>query len=101
MAKGLLAEALSKNLIDALLIQQVWEKGIPVPGLDPKHWRYDADGRVIFRGDHGKRDSMFGWEKDHIVPTALGGMDILSNYRPLHCTGNASRGGLLGGLLRK
>ncbi|MDP1699576.1 MAG: HNH endonuclease signature motif containing protein [Aestuariivirga sp.] len=99
---NLLAGLLSNNIFnDEKLIQEVWEKGKPVPGLDDRHWRYDADGRMICRSDHGKRDSAYGWEKDHIVPTAVGGLDILSNLRPLHCKGNSLRGGLLSALLRK
>lgn len=92
---------LGRNLRDDELIELVWRKGRPVPGLDENHWRYDDDGRMICRSDHGKRDSAYGWEKDHIVATAFGGLDILSNLRPLHCKGNSSRGGIIGALLGK
>ncbi len=82
-------------------VQAVWNKGRPIPNYDPNVWRYDDDGRVIKRSDYGKSDSRHGWQIVHIVASALGGLDGLANLRPLHCKGNASRGGILGGLLGK
>lgn len=63
-------------------------------------WATDCDGRTIKRSDYGK-ETEYGWEIDHITPTALGGLDHWSNKRPRHCRGNASAGGLLAALLRR
>ena len=62
----------------------VWEKGRIIPGKDPAIWRRDDYDYPIRYGDHGDRDSAFGWEKDHIVPKAEGGSDELDNLRPLN-----------------
>lgn len=79
----------------------VWAKGQVIPNFDPAVWRYDAFGHVIRYQDYGDRNSTYGWEKDHIHPSALGGADHISNLRPLHCKNNAGLGGLLGGLLNR
>ena len=56
-----------------------------------------ANGRAIRFSDYGDRNSEFGWEFDHYpIPASLGGSDDIFNLRPLHCTTNASLGGLLG-----
>ncbi|MBN8982099.1 MAG: HNH endonuclease [Rhizobiales bacterium] len=77
----------------------VWAKGNLIPGYDPAIWRRDAFGHAIRFSDYGDRQSDHGWEIDHIVATALGGADDISNLRPLHHTNNSTLGGLLGGLL--
>lgn len=87
--------------LEEVRIQAVWNKGRIIAGYDPNVWRYDDDGRVIGRGHYGKTDSKHGWQIDHILASALGGMDAYANLRPLHCTGNARRGGLLAALLAK
>lgn len=79
----------------------VWTKGRVIPGFDSGVWRHDHFGRVIRFSDYGDRQSEYGWEIDHIHPSALGGADDISNLRPLHCINNAGLGGLLGGLLRR
>lgn len=80
----------------------VWDKGrkvlFPAP-LDPAVWRQDDFGQLIRWSDYGDRNSAYGWEIDHRVPTGLGGSDLLSNKRPLHCSVNAGLGGLLGAAL--
>jgi hypothetical protein len=63
-------------------------------------WGTDCDGWRIKRSDYGKETS-YGWEIDHVLPTALGGADHWSNKRPRHSRGNASAGGLLGALLSR
>jgi len=78
---------------------QVWAKGQPIEGFDPNDWRRDDFGWTIRYADYGDRNSAYGWEIDHVRPTALGGYDHISNLRPLHCKCNAGLGGILGGLL--
>jgi hypothetical protein len=80
-------------------IQAVWNKGIIIPGYDAAVWRWDAQGNVMYRADHGDRSSPHGWEIDHFpVPASFGGSDDLSNLRPLHWRANAQHGGALTGL---
>lgn len=88
------------SIADALHRRMVWEKGQPIGGYSPDIWRFDAFGNLIHWPHYGDRSSKYGWEIDHIVPKAAGGMDHLSNLRPLRCRDNASLGGLLGGMLR-
>jgi hypothetical protein len=75
----------------------VWAKGRIIPGYPETVWRHDDFGRVIRWSDYGDRSSEHGWEIDHIHPTSLGGIDHLTNLRPLHCAVNAGLGGLLSG----
>jgi hypothetical protein len=70
----------------------VWEKGTPIPKLDPRKWRLCAMGKKIRYTD--------GWDIDHIVPlcTAKSPEEVLSlnhytNLRPLcsHVNRNIKR----------
>lgn len=69
-------------------IQDVWNKGKTVDGLDPAIYRKDVCGAWIQRDKHGVRESGLGWEIDHIDPN---GNDALSNLRPLQWKNNASK----------
>ena len=75
----------------------VWNKGRAILGYDTAVWRHDDAGKVIRYSDYGDRSSDYGWEIDHIHPTSLGGIDHITNLRPLHCAVNAGLGGLLSG----
>jgi len=55
----------------------------------------DCDGRLICRSHYGL-EGAYGWEVDHAVPKALGGLETYANLRPRHWLGNSTAGGLLG-----
>jgi hypothetical protein len=80
---------------------QVWVKGRELAGNDPTLWRMDDAGNAIYLHAYGDQSSPYGWQIDHITPTALGGTDDLWNLRPMHCKKNASMGGILGNLLSR
>ena len=76
----------------------VWNKARPVlcrpcdPWWDAQEWRLDDWGNLIRFRDYGNRNSLFGWEIDHVVPQALDGPSTFWNERPLHWLVNARRG---------
>ena len=70
----------------------VWQKGLVIPGEDPDEWRRDEAGNQIRLQDYGNTDSNFGWERHHVVPTAKGGSDHVSNLIPLQWRENRRRG---------
>jgi|APSaa5957512535_1039671.scaffolds.fasta_scaffold68823_2 hypothetical protein len=74
-----------------------WQRARTVLGRDPNLVRMDDFGSYIVWSEYGNRQSEYGWEVDHIRPTALGGPDILGNLRALNWRNNASLGGLLSG----
>jgi hypothetical protein len=51
----------------------------------------DCDLRRIRYADHGKLTE-FGWEIDHVQPSAWGGLDVYANKRPRHWQGNRRAG---------
>ena len=67
-------------------------KAQPIPGRPSNLWRRDCCGFTIRYTDFGDRDSMYGWEIDHIYPLAEGGNDDLRNLQPLHWKNNAQKG---------
>jgi len=70
-------------------IQQVWEKGTTVENYDKDKYRKDKCGAWMDREKYGDRNSMLGWEIDHIDPK---GSDDLSNLRPLQWKNNVAKG---------
>ena len=73
------------------LPETVWAKGRPIAGYDASVWRRDDFGNSISHDQYGKRDSVYGWEIDHIVPLSQGGSDHLANLRPLQWSANVNR----------
>lgn len=69
----------------------VWEKGNQIPNHDPDVWRQDICGAFINFSEHGIA-SEYGWEIDHIRPTAKGGTTNLDNLQPLHWENNRKKG---------
>lgn len=78
-----------------------WQAASIVPTHNPAHARKDAFGWWIVWDEYGNRNSDYGWEIDHVRPTALGGGDSASNLRALHWRNNAQLGGLLSGALNR
>lgn len=75
-----------------------WQRCRERPGFLPQDWRLDDFGTAIRRSDYGVQGD-HGWEVDHIVPTALGGVDTLDNVRALHCRKNRQLGAMVGNAL--
>lgn len=75
-------------------IEAVWNKARRVPKKDPKNYRKDAYGNVIFRGSYGK-DSPMGWELDHIKPKSRGGSNHTVNLQALSTRVNRRNGASL------
>ena len=69
-------------------VQQVWNKGRIVAAMDQNIIRKDACGAWMVRREHGNRNSIYGWEIDHIDPD---GGDGLSNLRPLQWKNNVAK----------
>lgn len=72
-------------------IQKVWEKANIDPNNNPNDFRKDACNAWIQRSQYGNRDSIYGWEIDHIKPKSENGTDEISNLRPLHWQNNLSK----------
>ena len=77
-----------------------WCSALIIPEHNPDHIRQDACGAWIVYEDYNNRDSMFGWEIDHIYPVSrlrcLGVPEVLwdnpLNIRALHWRNNLSKG---------
>jgi hypothetical protein len=68
--------------IDPLMKLNIWAKGIAVEGYDPALHRQDICGNWMQFDQHAM-ESDYGWEIDHILPRALGGMSYIANLQPL------------------
>ena len=73
-------------------IKQVWDKGVIVDGYDKDIYRKDAAGAWIAFEMYGNRDSVLGWEVDHVWPNSKGGDEHIENLRPLNWRNNDSKG---------
>lgn len=82
------------------LIKNVWEKGRIIENYDETQIRQDACGAWIRFDKYGDRNSVFGWEIDHIYPKAKlhdrkvpdEEIDLIDNLRPLNWGNNDSKG---------
>lgn len=80
------------NLQEETTISYVWQKGLKVEGYNPDLYRQDYSGAWISRSAYGDRESIFGWEIDHVYPLSKGGNDEDINLRPINWRNNISKG---------
>jgi len=83
------------------LKRAIWNKGVVDDKYPSEQVRKDACGAFILYEDFGDRNSVFGWEIDHIYPASklklradisAEQIDDLRNLRPLNWRNNASKG---------
>ena len=86
MAKGPRYPSLTPDRID-----QVWDKGKPIPGKDRDLYRRDVYGNEMYKPSLGKQGDK-SWEVDHIRPKAKGGSENLRNLQPLQTETNREKG---------
>ena len=72
-------------------ILAVWKKGTVVPNYDPSLYRKDKCGAWMRFKEYGDRNSIYGWEIDHITPVSKGGSNSLYNLRPLQWENNMAK----------
>lgn len=70
---------------------KVWAKGQKVKGKNPKLYRKDKFGNIMFYHSYGKTTPM-GWEIDHSKPKSKGGTDHLNNLQPMNTKANRQKG---------
>ncbi len=70
---------------------KVWQKGQVVTNYDPNRWRIDQCSAWMDYTQYGIRNSLYGWEIDHIIPLDRGGSYDISNLQPLQWENNASK----------
>ena len=72
-------------------VQEVWDKGRPIPHKNSDLYRRDSMGNELYRYAYGKHGDM-SWQVDHKVPVAKGGSDNLRNLQPPQSDANAEKG---------
>ena len=74
----------------------VWSRGKEIiengNRLDKDVWRSDMCGHTMKYSEHGNTNSDYGWEIDHIRPTAKDGSDDITNLQPLYWENNRAKG---------
>jgi 5-methylcytosine-specific restriction endonuclease McrA len=70
--------------------RKVFEKAKEVVGKDPKVYRQDPYGNIIYLYSHGKSTKM-GWDVDHIIPIQRGGSNDIRNKQALSTHINRSK----------
>ncbi len=80
------------DINDPEVVQRVWDKGIIVENYDATLYRKDSAGAWIARNSYGDRNSVLGWEIDHVYPEVKGGKNHFVNLRPMNWQNNVSKG---------
>jgi 5-methylcytosine-specific restriction endonuclease McrA len=70
---------------------KVWKKGKTIKGKNPKLYRKDKFGNLMYKHSYGLNSCM-GWEIDHSIPKSKGGSDHLNNLQPLNTKANRKKG---------
>ncbi len=69
------------------IVEVIWKKAQEIPNYNPNIWRKDFAGAWIRKDQYGATGN-YGWEIDHLKPTAKGGTDELKNLKPIHWQNN-------------
>jgi hypothetical protein len=85
--------------LDIIFARTTRPLNAPLAAPHPRDAAVDEHGNVIARSRYGDFKSSYGWEVDHRVPKALGGLDVLTNLRALSCPANRRMGGIIGNAL--
>lgn len=80
------------DLQNEATVDLIWKKGLKVEGYDSNLYRQSFSGAWIARKSYGDRESMLGWEIDHVYPKSKGGTDEEVNLRPINWQNNISKG---------
>ncbi len=70
---------------------RIWRKGTDIPLKSNTEWKRDKCGSAMKYSEYGNRNSVYGWEIDHINPISNNGSDNLDNLQPLNWAHNASK----------
>lgn len=83
--KGIMQNYTNKELL------LIWQKGRVVVGRDAMKVKKDDYGDLMLFEHYGDRESLYGWEVDHIIAKANGGTDNFNNLRPLNWKNNSEK----------
>jgi len=72
-------------------IEAVWNKSQVIESKNSFIYRSDILGNTLYRGSYGKQ-SIMGWEIDHIKPVSKGGTDDIDNLQILNTGANIKKG---------
>jgi 5-methylcytosine-specific restriction endonuclease McrA len=73
-------------------VDRAWDNATKVDNYDPDQFRKDVCGAWIIRNHYGQRNSIYGWEIDHVYPQSLGGDNNEENLRAMQWENNLSKG---------
>jgi len=74
--------------------EKAWDNAKKVRSKDPNLYRQDPYGNIMYKPYFGK-NSLMGWEVDHIKPKSRGGSDSTRNLQALNTKVNKNKGDTL------